>query len=93
MSERPGENCLCYRQHADDCPYFDFTQGYWNLKSDIEALQKILSKGFSGTLGYNGQVYYIGLKHPTQDEEFTGDTLLDALREFDAWDTECAAME
>jgi hypothetical protein len=85
-------DCLCYRGHAENCPRFDARQALKNLQGDIEALAELLAENFNATMGYNGECYFIALKHSSQDEQFTGETLMEALQEFAGWFSECQAM-
>lgn len=78
--------------HNEDCPNFNHEREFNLLSSKIGILQELATEEFKINIGFNGQVYYIGLKHPTQDEEFTGDTLSAALEELRGWFLECQAM-
>jgi hypothetical protein len=86
-------DCLCYRGHNEDCAKFDPKQALANLQSRIESLSKLIDRDFIVRMGNNGQCYFIAIKHSSQDEEFTGDTLMAALEEFDDWFCECQVME
>jgi len=81
------------RGHAEECQNWDSTISYRVLKGKIENLQTLIEEGFSISFGKNSQCYFIDIKHPNQEEEFTGETLLDALNELRDWFSECEAMQ
>lgn len=87
-----NKDCNCWQWHAVDCKYFDFKQGYWNLKADIESLQTLINDDFEIKIFKKNNEFVIHAIHPTQKEEFTGDDLVDLVRDVDQWVTQCQAM-
>lgn len=82
-------DCNCLNGHVEGCSKWDGAQAYQCLKGDIESLQQLAKDDFKINVGFNGVVYYIGVKHPHQEEEFTADTLQEALRELGDWVSHC----
>lgn len=96
MSEKV--ECDCWRGHVDDCPNFDAVQGYWNLKAELQSLEKLLNDGFTvEKIERRGDEtdfgYWMEIKHPTQTEEFDGWNVMAMLKQFHDWVMECAVME
>lgn len=83
------QGCRCYRGHSDECPDFDFKQGYANLKGDIESLQRLASDGFEIRIFATSVEFAVEVKHPHQLEEFLGDSLVALVREIDEWVAHC----
>lgn len=78
--------------HDRDCHNFDFEREFNLLEAKVNILETLATEDFKISMGFNGAVYFIGLKHPDQDEEFTGDTLEDALTELRGWFNDCQEM-
>jgi hypothetical protein len=87
--QRKKENCTCWQWHHDECPNFDFKQGYANLIGDIEAIQRCASDGFEIRIFATSKEFVAEVRHPEQLEEFLADTLVELVRDISEWIGHC----